>query len=140
MFPFLLSVFYLSRWTSIAHSYRIPTLVPTICVLERTPTKCHPKGGLEKSSDRRLISSGRSSGPQNNPNNHPTTNIHRASYSSSRNQNTRRAAATTSNPSGDACYEHLRAKYLATNATSRDRSSRGSTARLRRRDRSNHRG
>jgi hypothetical protein len=32
-------------------------------------------------SDRRLISCGRSSGPQNNPSNHPTTNIHRPWHS-----------------------------------------------------------
>jgi hypothetical protein len=49
IFLFSLSVISLSRWNLIASSCRTPTLVPTVCDFDRTPTKCHPKRGLGRS-------------------------------------------------------------------------------------------
>jgi hypothetical protein len=43
------SSFFLSHWSSIASINRTPTLAANVCELERTPVRCHPRRGLEKS-------------------------------------------------------------------------------------------
>jgi hypothetical protein len=126
-FYFLLSTISSFILSLISSGYRTPSLVPTVCVLERTPTKCHPKQAQKGAPSRSLISSSQSSGPGNNPNNHPTRNFHRASTSNHRGQKPRRATTATTKTNGGACYEHIRANHSAPNVAARHRSSRTTT-------------
>jgi hypothetical protein len=125
-----------SHWSSIASGNRTPTLAPTVCAQENTHEMPPKKEAWKGATDRRLISSGRSSGPRNS---HLTTNFQRALSSDGTSHKTLRTPVSISNPCGGASPEHLRAKHWPTNPASRDRSSRRPIARLGRRDRSNHR-
>jgi hypothetical protein len=90
-------------------------LTPTVCELERIPTKCHKKKTREGTFGRRLIPSGRRSNPHYHPNNHlkhthtpngPHTTIHRAPCNNHRRQKTRRPSGTTNKPSGSAAVQN----------------------------------
>jgi hypothetical protein len=101
------------RWSLLAPDFWIPTLVPTICELERTPTKCHPKWDLgrnfrPKAHPKR--SEVKFSPPLKQPSKPHTylkQPIHKAPWSNHRSQKTRGPSGTTNNPSGGVRHEHL---------------------------------